>query len=259
MKQQQQSTLETRISAALGNGTAIDDDNLLQDVEWAIEQSARIAEQERNLSLDPTTSPRDAETAAAAAASVAELKRDRYKAALPRIQQKIAAAERTTAIDRWDHDADEVEAWAQAAEKKLATTYSKCAGEIVAALREATDANAEADKLNSAAPDDVHRRVDKVNLNHLKDLVLPDVEHRGRNLWPPRRTIALYADETAMDERDHADMIKAKQRALADAIENDRQRPQRTAERYAEMTRDQERRVNDEAAEAFRQSQQRRG
>jgi hypothetical protein len=98
MVERYKNALDSRISAALGNGAAIDDDALVQDIEWAIEQSARTAEQERERSLDPTTSQQDAEQAAQRAA-VAQLKHDRLKTALPRIQQRISAAERSAAME----------------------------------------------------------------------------------------------------------------------------------------------------------------
>jgi hypothetical protein len=248
MVERYKNALDSRISAALSNGAAIDDENLVQDIEWSIEQSARIAEQERELSLDPTTSSSEAEQASQRAA-LAELKRDRYKAALPRIQKKFAAAERSAALAKFSGDADEVAAWVAAAEKKLASTYSTCATQIAAALKEAEAANQEVDRVNGAAPDGINRRISRVDLKHLKDLVLPDAEHRGRKLWPPRRPITLFGDPASLDERDRADMVKSQQRALADAIASERERPQRIAAQFEQLTREQEERWNREERE----------
>jgi hypothetical protein len=233
-QERQQATLDRAISAALGNGATIADD-LLYEIKQGIELAELDAQAERAKSLDPSTSPHDAEQAAERA-SVAELRRDRLRAALPRIQQKIDAMERARSTEQWSGDADIVAAWVAAAEKKLAATYGTCAAQIAAALKEAEAANQEVDKINAAVPAGIHRRVGKVSTAHLRDLVLPDPDpqHAGRRkLWPPRSSLALYGDEASFSERDQADMIRSRRRALADAIENDRQRPQREADAAA--------------------------
>jgi hypothetical protein len=251
------SDLDDRIAAALGNnGAAVVDNKLIEDLEWSIQQAERTIEQERTVSLDPTTSLREAELAAQRQV-VAELKRDRLKTALPRIAAKIAFVERSQAIAKFSGDADVVEQWVAVVSKKVTATYTELAERMVAALREATAANAEADKINHSAPDSVNRRVGKVDLAWARNLILPDAQHPSRNLWPPRSSISLYTATEEMDAEDAQAMAKARQRALADAQRAEQERPQRIASRYEQMTRQQEERWNREERERVAQLQRR--
>jgi hypothetical protein len=245
--------LDGRISAVLGNGATIGD-ALVHDIAQGIAEADALAQAERTRSLDPMTT--DAE-AAAQRASIAELRRDRLQAALPRIEERVAARERSAALAQWTSDADQVEQWVEAAAKKLATTYAELALRLSAALREASAANVEADQINGAAPDGVDRRIAKVDLGFTKNLVLPDFDHPRRNLWPPRSSVAeSYAAMVGMatDPRAYSsEWWKAKQESEPLI----RAQQQRQADDYARMTREQEERQNREERERFAQSQRR--
>lgn len=97
------------------------------------------------------------------------------------MEQRLAAALAAAYADRWHADANKADGMADAAAEQLAR-YAECAQQIVAALVDAEAANREVERVNGSAPDDVHRRVEKVDLAHLKNLVLPDPDHPSRNL-----------------------------------------------------------------------------
>jgi hypothetical protein len=249
MKHQQAPTLDQRISAALGNGkVAIDDLHaLIADVETGIEEAEAYAKQQRERALDPT---RDAAEAPQLVA-VAELRRDRLKAALPRLQAKLATVLADEYSDRWHADANKVKTQVDAATEQVAR-YTEMADQIVAVLSEAEAVNQEVDRINGSAPDGDHRRIGKVDLTHLKDLLLPDPDNPGRNLWPrPKPSIAeTYAAsmgspayhpgaDWASDDwqRRRAEAARAEQRRMADY--------------YETLTKQQEERQNREALEAL--------
>jgi hypothetical protein len=72
--------------------------------------------------------------------AVAELKRNRLKAALPRLQAKLAQALRSEYADKWSADANKVEAKVNAVAKQVAR-YCEWAELITAALLEAEAVN----------------------------------------------------------------------------------------------------------------------
>jgi hypothetical protein len=223
----QQPTLDQRISAALGSGNVAADDlqALVPEIETGIEEADKIAKAERAGSLDPMASPSDAEQAAQRA-SVAELRRDRLKAALPRVEQRLAAALAAAYADRWNADANKVDGMADAAAEQLAR-YAEFAHQIVAALLEAEAANREVERVNGSAPDGVHRRVSKVDLTQFKTLVLPDPDHPGRNLWPePKPSVAeQYAASMGAPAHPGADWASDDwQRHRAEAARAEQQR-----------------------------------
>jgi hypothetical protein len=254
-----EATLDERIGAALGNGKVASSDLelLIGELEVAVEQADADAQAEREKSLDPTTSAADAHEAAQRA-STAELRRDRLRTALPRLQQRLAEALRADFADRWGADATRVDRMIADASIKLFNCYRELTEPLLAALREAEAANREAARVNGGAPDGVHRRVDTVDLTPVKDLVLPDPSHPGTNLYPPYTALGaiMAASMTAgRDPRYSADWPKA-QAARAEAV---RAEQARMAEYYERTSREQEERQNREQAEAFQRSQQRRG
>jgi hypothetical protein len=259
-------SLDARIAQALGNGRiAIDElHELLPQIEEAIEESDKTARAERERSLDPSIPPGDAEQAAQRA-SVAEFKRDRFKTALPRIQQKLAEALKADYEDKWKAEAGKVTAQVAAATAKLkgiGVTYTDLATKLVEALREAKALNQEIDRINVAAPDNikVEQLIAEADLSVWDGLRLPDVVGEGGLLWPPPqpRKPSLAASYAAMitpvhDPAYSADWAKARE-ARAEAI---RAEQQRLADYYANQTRQQEARLNREERERFAQSQRR--
>jgi hypothetical protein len=251
MKQQ---TLEVRVAAALGGKICIDDlEVLIPDIQSGISAADATARQERERSLDPTVAPGEAESAHHRA-SVHELQRDRLSAALPRVRQKLAEALAADAEDRWRSDADRVEARAAAAEERLAG-YRDLAEQIVALIAEAEATNKEAARVNHEAPDDVHRRVYRVDLAQFEKLVLPDPDNPGRNLYPPHRPSVAeeYAASMGAPYHPGADWVAHQQQRAEQA----RAAAAQHAEYLANQTKMQEERQNREARENFERSQRR--
>src|SRR5206468_649679 len=101
---------------------------------------------------------------------------------------KLSEAVRADYEDKWHAEANKVAAMVDAAGERL-RRYAELADQIIDVIREAEAVNREAGRINGSAPDGVHRRVDKVELAHLKNLVLPDPQHPDRDLWPPRSSL----------------------------------------------------------------------
>src|SRR5262245_53427041 len=246
-------TLDQRIGQALdGKVVAADDlQHLIGEVEAAIEGADKIAKQERERSLDPMASPADAEQAAQRAV-VVELKRDRLKTALPRLQEKHSEARRIESADRWHAIANKVEIAVDAVVEQLAH-YRQWADQIVAVLREAEATNEQVARINGVVPDGIDRRVGKVDLAWAQNLVLPDPGRPDHNLWPPPRPsfAESYAASMAVAPHPGADWARA-QAANADTI---RERQRRQGEYYENLTREQEERQNREERERFSRRQ----
>jgi hypothetical protein len=252
-------SLDSRIGQALGNGKIATDDlqQLLQEIEDGIRQHHQISERERARSLDPGIAQGDAE-AAVQQADAAVLKCRRYATALVRLRERLADQVQAERCDKWQADASKVAARVEAAATQL-KRYPELASQIVAILAEIEEANKEVSNINGRAPDGVHRRLGKIDLSHLSNLVLPDPAHPGRKLWPVETSLAVafvQAMGTAWsgDPRQHsAEWWKVK----PEQQEREREQQQRQAEALRRMTVEQERRQNDEERERFAQAQRR--
>jgi hypothetical protein len=115
----EQPSLESRIAAALradASLSAADLGALIGEVELAATAAAAtvVAERERSLdiSIDPATAHEKV--------LIAELRRDRLKAALPRLQQRLAAAVAQESALRWDARYRRVAALVEEAAEKSA-------------------------------------------------------------------------------------------------------------------------------------------
>src|SRR5262249_26960162 len=139
----------------------------------------------------------------------------------------------------------------------LARCYRQCTALLLPALHAAEDANRQAGRVNGSAPDNVHRRVTRVDLAWAKNLTLPDFDHPDRNLWPPAQPslAAIYAATMvpAYDPRYSADWATAQ----AARTEQIRVQQERQAEFMLRLTREQESRQNAEERARFAQSQRR--
>jgi hypothetical protein len=240
--------LDARVAHALTSASPIAYlQSLIVETEAGVVAADAAAKREREKSLDPSTSPSDAEQASKRA-SIAQLTRDRLRAALPRVRQRLAEALAQDRADKWHADADKVDGMVAAAAERLAG-YQKVAEQIVALLDEAEAANKEAERVNHYAPDGVHRRVEKVPMGHLKDLVLPDPVRPGRNLFPPHQPsfAAQYAASMQAPAHPGADWA-AHQRARDEAARAEREK---LARYHAEAGRREEERQNREERERF--------
>ena len=247
---QQQPTLDERISMALGNGKIAADDlqMLIPELEAGIEEADGYAKQQRERSLDPAIDVAEAPQFVA----VAELRRDRLKAALPRLQAKLAQVLQAEYADRWRADANKVAAMINAAAKQVAR-YREWADQIAAVLREAEIVNRELERVNHAAPDGVHERLCKLDLSHLKNLVLPDPEHPNCNVWPPPQPSVAEMYAATMVAPAHPGADWASEVWQQRRVEAMRTEQQRQSEYYANLTKQQEERRNREEKE-FAQS-----
>lgn len=253
-------SLDERIATALGNGEVIavaDMQALLAEIESDIRENHKLSEQERERALDPTAAPSDAQ-GAAQRADAAVLKCQRYARALVRLREKLTEALHAERCAAWHIDADKIDAMTDAVTDKL-FRYVELADEIVTLLLEAESANREVDRVNGSAPDGELRRLTRVQLSHLQDLVLPAWDGSGHNLWPQRGAPSLaqaYAEISGMAVPAHpgADWAKAME-ARTEAIHAEQQR---LADYYAKLTREQEERWHAEERQRFEKAQRRR-
>jgi hypothetical protein len=191
-------TLEQQIAAALRADASLssaDLETLIGEVEVAAAAAAQTAVQERERALDPLSSIDSA--AAHAAVVAAELRRDRFNAALPRLRQQLDAAQQREATERW-------EARYQCLQPKLADAAAKFARypDLAAQLSElmtlAVQVDEEVSALNGSAPPDERRRLKGVELTAraldsfsvsqpsiAQGLRLPVWQHSEQMAWPP--------------------------------------------------------------------------
>ena len=105
--------LEHRITLALSAASITSSElaALIQATEAAIVEADKIAEQERLKALDPTVL---VDTQGASAAVVnAELRRDRLRAAMPRLQQRYVKTEAAERYTGWAKDYAAIKAQAR--------------------------------------------------------------------------------------------------------------------------------------------------
>jgi hypothetical protein len=156
-----QPSLESRIAAALhadASLSAADLGALIGEAEVAAAAAAATAIEERERALDIAIDPATAHQRVL----VAELSRDRLKAVLPRLQQKLGEAQRREEAERWDAAYQRVAAKAEAAAERFAR-YPVLLAELLDLIQLAAQVDREASAVNSAAPGE-HRRVRAVEL-----------------------------------------------------------------------------------------------
>jgi hypothetical protein len=195
-----QPSLEQRIAAALradASLSAADLDALIGEVEVAAAAAATTATEERERALDISTDP----AAAHERVLVAELSRDRLKAALPRLQRQLGEAQNREYAQRWEADYRQTEALRDKAVQRFAR-YPALVHELIEIILEAQAVDAEVSRVNGSALPGEHRRLQGVELKarglenfsisnpSVVDMVrLPDWEHSECMLWPPHRPI----------------------------------------------------------------------
>jgi hypothetical protein len=189
-------TLEQQIAAALhadASLSAADLKTLIGEVEVAAAAAAQTAVQERDRALDIGTDPATAHERVL----VAELSRDRLKAVLPRLQQKLCEAQRREEAERWDADYRRVAAKVAAAAERFAR-YPRLLGELLEIIQLAAAVDREASAVNISAAPGEHRRVRAVELmarglpafsanqpSITRELRLPRWEESSIMAWPP--------------------------------------------------------------------------
>jgi hypothetical protein len=203
---QQPPALESRIAAALradASPSVADLDALIGEVESAAVAAATTASEEREHALDITVDP----TTAHEKVLVAELRRDRLSAVLPRLQQRLAAVVAEEGALRWDARYRRVMAMVEEAAEKF-RRYPALAAELVELMNLAAALDREASAVNGSAAAGEYRRVRGVELlardlasfslsqpSIAQGLRLPDWDASDQMLWPRREPLdpSLYA------------------------------------------------------------------
>ena len=190
--------LEQKISTALADPqvTSTDLMELIDEAELAVTAAEETARAEYEKALDPIASP----DAAKAKQSIwaAEFSRDRLRAFLYRLWERLDEIETAEKAARWDADCAAIEAKRDALANEFAETYPKLAAQLCDLFSRARAVDQECSRLNSEALSGEHRRLLGVELTARKfgsftrsspsliDTVkLPDWTESDRMAWPP--------------------------------------------------------------------------
>jgi hypothetical protein len=276
MNKDQPLSLEQRITGILKNenASAAELSELVaqaeRDVAAADQEIAQMRERASDLIVTPDA---DAARQAVLDADLRKMQRDRINNVLPRLRDKLAEALSAEACDKWlaEYKRVKVKLAEAAALFKSYTEHAQAIADIFA-LAEQIDH--EVDQLNIAAPAalSMHPRLRHVELES-RDLdrftrdnpsladncELRDWDCSCLDLWPPRSLktgntgglAVLMA--TSMLPAQHPDDYTGDWWKAAQAREAARRENKQMADYYREQTEAQEKRLNDEEAERFRQ------
>jgi hypothetical protein len=144
--------LEQRISTALTNDHIGSEAlaELVTATESAIEQASALADQLRERSLDIAQSP-DIDGAAAAIAA-AELSRDRLKAALPKLRDRLATAVAQEIDDRWHARRQRLEVEVDQLADGFAVRYPRLASAMIDLFQKMAASDRAVAELNAQVP-----------------------------------------------------------------------------------------------------------
>jgi hypothetical protein len=199
-------SLESQIAAALrsdASPSVADLDALVGEVEAAAAAAATTAVEERERALDISIDPATAHEKVL----IAELRRDRLHAVLPRLQQRLAAAVTQESALRWDARYRRVAALVEEGAEKY-RAYPRLAAELVELMQLAAALDREASAVNISAAPGEHRRIKAVELlardlanfsisqpSIAQGLRLPDWQASELMLFPRREALdpSLYA------------------------------------------------------------------
>jgi hypothetical protein len=230
-----QPALESRIAASLrtdASPSVADLDALIGEVELAAAAAATTASEERERALDISIDPASAHEKIL----IAELRRDRLQAVLPRLQQRLAAAIGAEVAERWDARYRRVNALVEDAAEKF-RRYPALAAELVELMNLATALDREAGAVNGSAAPGEYRRVRGVELTArqidsfsiaqpslAQGLRLPAWQNSEQMLWPPRQVLdPMLYQGPAFDPRFSEDWHQPGEQARARAAERERQ------------------------------------
>jgi hypothetical protein len=254
--------LEKRIAKTLSNGHAGSEDltELVAEVEAAAVKADTAAQAAREQANDLLASPDG--RAAHEAVVVADLRRDRLRAVLPRLHEQLREARVHEYRERWAVDCRRVAAARDALAKEFAEVYPAACAELLDLLRRMAANDRECDRVNAAAPGSAPDRLRSAELVARKlqgfsrdtpaiaeRIQLPDWEHSDRTLWPPPQpsvgvTLALGMVAAAQDPRRYSDKWWEVQEEDKQAR---RAENERMSEYYRRTTKEQEDRQNAEA------------
>jgi len=198
--------LEQRIVAALANPNNGSEPlaELIRDTEAAAAAADRTAVDERAKAVDLLQSPDP--KAAHQRVVDAEISRDRLKASLPKLREKLTAALEAEHHARWLNDYRSVKKQLDEA-VTLFNSYREHSEAIAQMFAVAVGMDREVSRINLNAPDGENRRLPPVELaargmtGFTRDnpslattVVLPRWDASARTLWPQRPTTSLAAE-----------------------------------------------------------------
>jgi acyl carrier protein phosphodiesterase len=249
-------SLEQRIVAALANQTIGTETlaELINDVEQAAAAADQACFDEHALALDLEASP-DAASAHQRVIA-AEMSRDRLKASLPKLRDKLAGALEADRYGRWLSEYREVKTERDALVEEFADTYPRLASEMVDLFNrlqecdpKCSEVDAQASNLNAE-----HRRLSKVELRSRgleafsrdhpeidKAVVLPDFVESALTRWPVQTSTsfaAAYAEATSAPY--HSGQHWAEPEEVGRRRQEAGREQRRLAEFYSEQTATQE-------------------
>src|SRR5262249_35020565 len=151
-------------SSALTNSNIGSTDliELIAEVAEAADAAEKKAAAEKEKALDLVASP-DIDKAHEAIVA-AELSRDRLKAILPKLRNRLAEALATEQHARWLVDYQRVEKLRDQAAEKFARQYPELLDNLVALFRNTDEIDKECARVNSSAPSEEQRRLACVEL-----------------------------------------------------------------------------------------------
>ena len=172
------STIESRIASMLSAADAKSDAiaALITEVEVAAQEADATATKTREKALDPATVIDAAKVGAAVA--TAELTRDRLRAALPRLQQRLNQAREREYTAAWREDFERVEAKRDALAAEYAETYPQVVERLVDLLHRVEACDREVSHVNQMAPSGARAHLCEVELTArgVERLLQPDIE-----------------------------------------------------------------------------------
>jgi hypothetical protein len=225
-------SLEKRIAAALADPqvTSTDLVELIDEAELAVATAEETARAEYEKALDPVASP----DAAKAKRSIwaAEFSRDRLRAFLSRLWERLDEIETAEKAGRWEADYAAIEAKRDALANELAEMYPNLTAQLCDMFQRAKAIDQECSRINGEAPAGEHRRLLGVELTarglesfSISDpslteaAKLPDWTHSDRMAWPapqaPLAAILAASMAAAPDARFSANWAAAREKDVA--------------------------------------------
>ena len=224
--------LEQRISTALAapEVTSTDLMELIDEAELAVTAAEETARAEYEKALDPMVSP----DAAKAKQSIwaAEFNRDRLRAFLSRLWERLAEIETAEKATRWDADHGAIEAKRDALAGEFAEMYPRLTAQLCDLFKRAKAIDEECARINGEALSGEHRRLLGVELTarnlgsftrsnpSLMDAVkFPEWANSDRMVWPlpqaPLAAILAASMAPPPDARFTANWAAAREKDVA--------------------------------------------
>ena len=187
-------TIEERITHAMIEETSSAEVlPLLEELESAIENYGKVATQAHDEALKLTADPDKSERAWRSA----ELKRDRLKGALPRLEQRYHSLKDAEELGTWRLRYHAVKSDCTALAREFHEKMPELFGAIVDLFQRMLECDKSVNEVNSSAPPSAHERLLSTELvarnvlglggsvSILKTTQLPDLKDPNRAMWPP--------------------------------------------------------------------------